>query len=71
MSSGPITLWQTDGEKRKQCQTSFSSAPKCGQGLQTRNQKTLAPWKNNYDKPRQCLKKLRHHFADKRPSSQS
>ena len=25
----------------------------------------LAPWKNSYDKPRQCLKKERHHFADK------
>ena len=25
----------------------------------------LAPWKNNYDKPRQSIKKQRHHFADK------
>ena len=25
----------------------------------------LAPWKNSYDKPRQCIKKQRHHFADK------
>ena len=30
-----------------------------------------APWKKNYDKPRQCLKKQRHHFADKGLSSQS
>ena len=28
----------------------------------------LAPWKKNYDKP---IKKQRHHFANKRPSSQS
>ena len=21
-------------------------------------------WKNNYEKPRQCIKKKRHHFAD-------
>ena len=27
--------------------------------------KTLASWKKNYDKPRQCIKKQRHHFADK------
>ena len=27
--------------------------------------KTLAPWKKSYDKPRQCIKKQRHHFADK------
>ena len=27
--------------------------------------KTLAPWKKSYDKPRQCIKKQRPHFADK------
>ena len=31
----------------------------------------LAPWKNRYDKPRQCIKKQRHPFANKGPSSQS
>ena len=31
----------------------------------------LAPWKNGYDKPRQCIKKQRHHLADKGPHSQS
>ena len=31
----------------------------------------LAPWKESYDKPRQCIKKQRHHFADKGLSSQS
>ena len=31
----------------------------------------LAPWKKSYDKPWQCIKKQRHHFADKGPSSQS
>ena len=25
----------------------------------------LAPWKESCDKPRQCIKKQRHHFADK------
>ena len=28
MASGPITSWQIDGEKWKQCQISFSWAPK-------------------------------------------
>ena len=32
---------------------------------------TLAPWKKSYDKPRQHIKKKRHHFADKGLSSQS
>ena len=33
--------------------------------------KTLASWKESFDKPRQCLKKQRHHIADKGPYSQS
>ena len=31
----------------------------------------LAPWKKSYDKPRQLIKKQRHFFANKGPSSQS
>ena len=31
----------------------------------------LASWKKSYDKPEQHIKKQRHHFADKDPSSQS
>ena len=27
--------------------------------------KMLATWKENYDKPRQLIKKQRHHFANK------
>ena len=30
----------------------------------------LAPWKNIYDQPRQHVKKQRHYFANKGPSSQ-
>ena len=32
---------------------------------ETMNMKMLAPWKESYDKPRQHIKKQRHHFADK------
>ena len=39
--------------------------------LQPCNLKTLAPWKKNYDKPRQHTKKQRHYFADKDWYSQS
>ena len=28
-------------------------------------QLTLAPWKNSYGKPRQCIKKQRYHFDNK------
>ena len=31
----------------------------------------LAPWKKSYDQPRQLIKKERHYFASKGPSSQS
>ena len=31
----------------------------------------LDPWKKGYDKPKQCIKKLKHHFANKGPYSQS
>ena len=33
--------------------------------------KDACPWKKIYDKPRQCIKKQRHHFANKGPCSQS
>ena len=31
----------------------------------------LTPWEKSYDKPRQYIKKQRHYFANKSPSSQS
>ena len=31
----------------------------------------LTPWKKSYDQPTQLIKKQRHYFANKRPSSQS
>ena len=33
--------------------------------------KFLAPWKKSYNQPRQHIKKQRHYFANKGPSSQS
>ena len=43
----------------------------CRWWLQPWNWKKLAPWKKSYDQPRQHIKKQRHYFADKGPSSQS
>ena len=31
---------------------------------------TLTPWKESYDQPRQNIKRQRHYFANKCPSSQ-
>ena len=35
------------------------------------NKQMLIPWKESYDQPRQHIKKQRHYFAKKCPSSQS
>ena len=43
----------------------------CGWWLQPWNQKTLAPWKENYNKPRHHIQEQRHHFAIKSPYRQS
>ena len=43
----------------------------CRWWLQPWNQRTPAPWKKSYDKPRQHIKKQRHLFANKVLSSQS
>ena len=43
----------------------------CRWWLHPWNQKTLAPWKKSYDQPREPIKKQRHYFANKGPSSQS
>ena len=42
----------------------------CGQWLSW-NKNTLAPWRESYGKPRQHIKKQRHHFANKCLYSQS
>ena len=31
----------------------------------------ISPWKKSYDQPRQHIKKQRHYFTEKGPSSQS
>ena len=68
MESGPIISWHIDGEKWKQWETLFSWAPKSLPVVTAAmNFKNLAPLKESYDKPRQCIKKQRHHFANKIP----
>ena len=68
VASGPITSWKIDG---KQCQTLFFWAPKSLQMVTAAMKlKALAPWKKSYDQSRQHIKKQRHYFANKCPSSQ-
>ena len=72
MASGPITSWQIDGENVDTVSdfiyldSKINADGDCSHELET-----LAPWKKSYDKPRQCIKKQRDHFANKGPLSQS
>ena len=58
MASGPITLWQIDGETMETVIDFIFLGSKihCRWWLQLQNQKTLFPWKNNYDKFDSILK---------------
>ena len=65
MASGPITSWQIEGQKVETV-TDFiflGSKITAGSDCSHEIKKTLAPWKKKYDKPRQHIKKQRHHFA--------
>ena len=80
MTSGPITLRQRDGEKveavtdfifldsKITTDGDYSHEIKrhllLGRGAMKKKE-------TSYDKTRQCIKKQRHHFADKGPYSQS
>ena len=71
MASGPMTSWQIDGETMETVTDFISSSSKITADVDCSHKiKTLAPWKKSYDQPRQHIKKWRHHFADKGPSSQ-
>ena len=73
MRSSPITSWQIHGGKYgKEWQTLFSWDPKSLRMVTAAVKlKDACPWKKSYDKPRQCIKKQRHHFVNKGLSSQS
>ena len=60
------------GKQWKQCQTLFWGAPKSLQMVTAAMKlKELAPWEKSYDQSRQHIKKQRHYFGNKGPSSQS
>ena len=59
------------GKEWKQWHSLFPQAPKLLQTVTAATKLKDAPWKKSYDKPRMCIKKQRHHFADKGPYSQT
>ena len=72
MASGPITSQQIDGKTMETVKYFIVLGSKItANGDCSHEIKTLAPWKKSYDQPRQHIKKQRHYFANKGPSSQS
>ena len=72
MASGPITAWQIDRETSETVTDFIVRGSKItADGDCSYEIKTLAPWKKNYDQPRQHIKKQRHYSANKGPSSKS
>ena len=73
MASSFITSWQIDGETMKIVTDFIFLGSKitvendCSHEMK---KKKFAPWKESYDKSRQCIKKQRHYFVNNGPSSQ-
>ena len=67
-----IPSWQKEEEKWEQWETLFSWAPESLQmGTAAMKLKYTCSLEEKLWKPRQCIKKQRHHFADKGASGQS
>ena len=73
MASCPITSWQIDGETVETVAdfiflgSKITADGDCSHEIK----KMLTPWKESYDQHRQHIKKQRHYFVNKDPSSQS
>ena len=72
MASGPIISCKIDRETVEPVSDFILGGLQnhCRWWLQPLNEKTLTPWKESYNLPRQHIKKQRHYFAYKGPSSQ-
>ena len=71
MASSPITSWQIDGETVETVlDFIFLGSKITADGDCSHEIKTLTPWKESYDQPRQHIQKQRHYFANKHSSNQ-
>ena len=71
MASGPITSWQIDGETVETVADFIFGGSKITEDGDAAMKLKDTPWKESYDQPRWHIKKQRHYFANKGPSSQS
>ena len=71
MASGPISSWQIDGETMETVTDFiFLSSKITADGDCSHEIKKMLLRRTSYDKARQCIKKQRHYFVNKGPSSQ-
>ena len=70
MAPGSITSWQIDGETVETVTDYFLRLQNHSDDDYSHEIKTLAPWKKSYGQLRQHIKKQRHYFVNKSPSSQ-
>ena len=72
MASGPIISWQINRQKMETVRDfiflgfKITVDDSCSHEI-----KMLASWKKSYDQPRQHIKKQKHYFANKGPSSKT
>ena len=72
MTSSPTTSWKIDGQAMETVTDFiFSGFKITADGDCCHEIKTFSPLKESSDKPKQCIKKQRHHFPDKGVYSQS
>ena len=72
MASSPITSWEIDGETVETVLDFILGGSKItADGDCSHEIKRCFPWKESYNQPRQHIKKQRHYYANKGPSSQS
>ena len=72
LASGPITPSQIEMVTMKTVTALTFWAPKSLQMVTTAMKlKDIAPWKKSYEQSRKHVKKQRHYFPNKGPSSQS
>ena len=70
MAFGPITSWEIDGETVAYfilLGSKITADGDCSREIK----RCLLLWKESYDQPRQHIKKQRHYFTKRGPSSQS
>ena len=65
MAPVTITSWQIDGETMETVTDFILGGSRITADSDCSHEiKTLAPWKESYDQPRQHIQKQRHYFAD-------